>query len=196
MESISGRTQAEEIEEIIKQFCSQYLNDELEDYSCSLLESVKRNRKLNIFRGRKKTWAAAVIYCIARMNFLFDFENEQHITPQLICSFSDSNKLSVVRKTDLIINTCGLVLGDKKHSGKEIRSMFDFYKTKAGFIVAKTALDNRLKNIRQLNEKEAEFLRLAVDKRKKQEEEKLFKRMAARAEKKKEVHKNQLNLFG
>ena len=196
MESSSGRTQAEEIEDIIKLFCNRHLNDELEKYSCSLLERVKKNRRLNIFRGQKETWASAVIYAIARLNFLFDSENEQYVSPELICSFSDSSKLSVFRKADQIINECKIFLGDKKYSGKEINSMFDFYKTKVGFIVAKTALENRLRNIEEIDREEAEYLRRAVDERKQQEEKKLRERLVLCAEKNNEVHRNQADLFG
>ncbi len=196
MENIFSRTQAEEIEDIIKLFCRKYFNKELERYARDLLEAVKKNRRINIFRGQKETWAAAIICVIARLNFLFDSDDVHYITPDLLCRFFNTKKLSIIRKADQIFKECKIFLGDKKYSGKEIYSMFDFYKTRAGFIVAKTALDSRMRNIEELDKEEAGYLRQAVEEKKQQEEKKLRDKIVQRAEKKKELHKGQIDLFG
>jgi hypothetical protein len=45
-----------------------------------LADKIGRMRKISIQRGRIEIWAAAIVYIIARLNFLFDPESEGHIT--------------------------------------------------------------------------------------------------------------------
>jgi hypothetical protein len=62
------------ITEMIHSFCRQYLNEELEGYCMKLCGALARKRKIDIARGKAGIWAAAVVYVIARLNFLFDGE--------------------------------------------------------------------------------------------------------------------------
>ena len=195
MERFYQMTRADEIFEKIKPFCENYLNDELTGYAQALLLTVQKNRRLNIFRGDLNSWAAAVVYAIARLNFLFDRDDAHYVTPELICDYFNTEKKATMSKADHIIEVCGLVLGDKKFSGKNITSMFNYYKTKVGFIVHKSALENRIKNIEALEPTEAKRLRQYVAEKSFLAEKKLRDRLIQRSKKKQTVQNGQLDMF-
>ena len=73
------KTRAEEIQDSFYTFTEKYLNSALNEYALQLLKRVQQNRRLNIFKGDVKRWAAGVIYILARFNLLFDKENAHHI---------------------------------------------------------------------------------------------------------------------
>ena len=195
MEKLYQKTRAEEIKEALHPFCGKYLNEALENYSNELLIVVQKNRRLNIFKGRKEDWAAAIIYTIARLNFLFDQDDVHYVTPDIICDYYKTKKTSTTFKADQIIEVCKIVLGDKKFSGKNITSMFDYYKTKVGFIVHKSALESRIKNIEALNQDEGEKLKAYVAVKRQLAEKKLKDKLIQRSKKNRNVHKGQLDLF-
>ncbi len=58
-----------EITTLVESFGKQHLDDELTGYALKLCDTLSRKRNLNIARGKKEIWAAAIIYVIARMNF-------------------------------------------------------------------------------------------------------------------------------
>ena len=108
-----------EIREILHSFCKKYLNDELESYAIKLCENLGRKRKIDILRGKKEIWAASIIYAIARLNFLFDKENEKYITADTICNFFNTNKSTVGNKATQIENACTLTIGAKGYCSTE-----------------------------------------------------------------------------
>jgi len=77
--------QIKKIEELLKAF-STLLDAETTGFTRKLLDRLARKRKLDLSRGRKEIWAAAIVYVIARLNFLFDPENERRLTPDLLCA--------------------------------------------------------------------------------------------------------------
>ena len=83
------------IKEIIHDFCAKHLNEELESYALRLCDTIGRKRKLTITRGKKEIWAASIVYVIARLNFLFDKENEYYITTDTICDFFKTKKSTI-----------------------------------------------------------------------------------------------------
>jgi len=195
MENLYEKTRAEEIGEVISGFCEKYLDEALNGFALALLTCVQKNRRINIFHGKKEQWAAAIVYVIARLNFLFDKENKHHITPAMLCDYFSVQKEQTVNKAEQIIKKCGILLADKKYTGKEIISLFKFYKTKVGFVVPKSSLDYRIKNIEMLDKEEAEKLRRCVQERRKTEEQKLREKLIRKAEKNKQRHKGQIDLF-
>ena len=59
-----------EIKELINAFCKKHLNEELKGYALKLCDTLGRKRKVDITRGKKENWGAAVLYVIARLNLL------------------------------------------------------------------------------------------------------------------------------
>jgi hypothetical protein len=107
-----------------------------------LCNRVARMRKLSIQRGRIEIWASAIVHVIARVNFLFDPENEISITADDVCKFFGTKKTTVSSKAGLIQKACDIYLGNKEYCTPEISDMFRIYETKEGFLVPGFIRDN------------------------------------------------------
>ena len=151
---------AYEIKEMIHSFSEKYLNKELDGYAIKLSEDLSRKRKLNITRGKKEIWAASIIYVIARLNFLFDKQNESHITADTICNFFNAKKSTVGNKASQIEKHCKLRLGEEGYCSKDITDSFTFFETPEGFILPQSMIRNREINIEFADSKEADELGL------------------------------------
>jgi hypothetical protein len=123
------------IGKMIQTFGQKRLNPAYTDLSLKLCARISRMRKLSIERGRIEIWAAAILYVIARLNFLFDPENEINITADELCAFFGTKKTTVSSKAGLIQKACNLYIGDVEFSSPEIANMFRIYETEEGFLI-------------------------------------------------------------
>ncbi len=193
----------DKIKEMIHSFCEEYLTPELEGYAIKLCGKLGRKRIINIIRGKKEIWAASIIYVIARLNFLFDKQNENYITVDSLCKYFGTKKSTIGTKATQIEKACNLSIGEEGYCSKEISDSFTFYQTPEGFIIPKSMVDNQKYIIEFADDEEARELQEFVDENRRIEEEKIKKRKKRRAEinrkiaeKKKENNKDQLGLFG
>jgi hypothetical protein len=193
-----------EIREILHSFCKNYLNDELESYAIKLCENLGRKRKIDILRGKKEIWAASIIYAIARLNFLFDKENEKYITADTICNFFNTNKSTVGNKATQIENACNLTIGAKEYCSKEITDSFSFYHTPEGFFIPKNMAEDRELVVGLATEEESAEIEKFVQGQRKLKEQKDKEKKERRAESNRKIAeqknknivvKNQVNLF-
>ena len=106
------KIRTDEINKMIGEFCVRYLNDEFKGYAQTLCEKIGRKRILSITKGKKEIWAAAIIYVIARLNFLFDKENEYFITADTICDFFGTKKSTSSNKATQIEKSCDIRIGE------------------------------------------------------------------------------------
>jgi hypothetical protein len=125
----------EAIKNMIRDFGGAKLNTMYTDFALKLCDKIARMRKLSIQRGRVEIWAAAIVHVIARLNFLFDPENEVSITTDEMCAFFNTKKTTVSSKAGLIQNACNLYLGNAEFSAPEVANMFRLYETKEGLLV-------------------------------------------------------------
>jgi hypothetical protein len=123
------------IQEMIRAFGRKKLNDMYTDLALKLCEKIGRMRKLSIQRGRQEIWAAAIVYAVARINFLFDPTNKVYLTADEICDFFGTKKSTVGNKAGQIQKTCDVWIGDPEFSSPEIAEMFTLYETAEGFII-------------------------------------------------------------
>jgi len=191
------------INEMMRSFCGGHLTPELEGYAVRLCEKLGRKRIINIVRGGKEIWAASIIYVIARLNFLFDKQNENYITVDTICNYFGTKKSTIGTKATQIENTCKLNIGAEGYCSKEISDSLTFYQTPEGFIIPKSMIDNREFIFEFVDGEEAGEIQEFADEKKRVEEEKIKKRKERRAEinreiaeKKKEKNGSQLDIFG
>jgi hypothetical protein len=123
------------IKSMIEDFCRANFNPAYSVLALKLCDRIARMRKLTIQRGRTEIWAAGIVYVIAHLNFLFDPENEIHITADELCAFFGTKKTTVSSKAGVIQKACGLYLGDEEFSSAEIARMFRVYETQEGLLV-------------------------------------------------------------
>lgn len=126
--------QIKKVEELLKAF-STLLDAETTGFARELLDRLARKSKLDLSRGREEIWAAALVYVIARLNFLFDPENERRLTPDLICNFFQTKKQTVVNKATQIQRSLGIEMGEPGLCRQEIVDMLSFVELPGGFIL-------------------------------------------------------------
>ncbi|MGB9498230.1 MAG: DUF6398 domain-containing protein [Dissulfuribacterales bacterium] len=127
MTNYEKKIRINEINKIIGEFCARYLNDEFKGYAVTLCEKIGRKRILSIDKGKKEIRAAAIIYVIARLNFLFDKENDYFITADIICDFFETKKTTSSNKATQIEKACNIRIGEQGICDAKITDMFTFY---------------------------------------------------------------------
>lgn len=74
------RPVAEDIIQITDHVCAKLLDAEYADLARKAVAKLARKRPSPLLRGRPGTWAAAVVYALGQVNFLFDPSAEPHLT--------------------------------------------------------------------------------------------------------------------
>jgi hypothetical protein len=74
------RPVAEDIIEVTDGVCAKLLDAEYADLARQVVAKLARKRPSPLLSGRRGTWAAAVVYALGQVNFLFDSSSEPHLT--------------------------------------------------------------------------------------------------------------------
>jgi hypothetical protein len=128
---------AKEIGNLINKFCDRHLNDELCGYAVKLLEKLARKRTYSITSGKIEIWASAIIYVIARLNFLFDPPNSDFISTDTICDFFGTKKSTVGNKATDIEKACKIRMGEEGFCNAEISDSLTLVELPNGFVISK-----------------------------------------------------------
>ncbi len=139
---VKNADRVDEVKGLIEAFGRSRLGQEYTGLALKLCDKIGRMRKLSIQRGRIEIWAAAIIYVIARLNFLFDPESGGNITADELCAFFGTKKSTISSKAGLIQETAKIFLGDPDFSSAEIVDMFRLYETEDGLLIPGSILDN------------------------------------------------------
>ncbi|RCV65501.1 hypothetical protein C5S53_03410 [Methanophagales archaeon] len=84
------------------EFCEQHLGDEYEQLCEKLIRKMSRKRNVPYLAGRIEIWAAAVIYALGQINFLFDRSFEPYATHDDICDHFGTKKSTTSQKAKFI----------------------------------------------------------------------------------------------
>jgi hypothetical protein len=131
----------EEIKELLAPFALEYLDEEAYGFTLKLLSQLSRKRTLDICKGKKEVWAGAVVYAIARLNFLFDKEQDYWITADELADFFQIKKSTVSQKATRIEDACDIGFMDKRYTRSRISSKFQYIQLASGFIVPAETVD-------------------------------------------------------
>jgi len=128
-----------QIIELIKEFCSQNLDDNYFELSVRLIDKLGRKRDLPFMSGKIEIWAAAIIHALGTINFLFDKSFKPYVTIDEINDFFGTNKSSTGSKSKLIRDLLNLGYFDNEFSTNRIKenNPFDKLMMVNGFIVPK-----------------------------------------------------------
>ena len=74
------RAVAEDIIQITDEVCAKLLDAEYADLARRATAKLARKRPSPLVSGRRGTWAAAVVYALGQINFLFDASSEPYLT--------------------------------------------------------------------------------------------------------------------
>jgi hypothetical protein len=192
-----------EIKELVRAFCDRHLNEELAGYALKLCDTLGRKRILDVTRGRKEIWAAAIVYVIARLNFLFDRENDYFITAEALCHFFGTKKSTVGNKATQIEKACNLGIGAEGFCSPDISDMLTLVELPGGFVIPKSMLSDLDMVYEKADEKEPGEIKKSLEARQRIKERKAPEKKAQRAnnkrknseDKKKKEQEKQLGLF-
>ncbi len=126
-----------EVQTLLEAFSQEHLTPELAGYVIELWEQIGRKRNFVITGGKKEVWASAVIYVIARLNFLFDQSNAHYLPPDVICGFFSTKKSTVASKAAQIEHACRIRMGQEGLCSPEISDSFTFLQFPNGLVVSK-----------------------------------------------------------
>jgi len=197
----------DEIKELVLDFCEEHLNEELAGYALKLCDTLGRKRKISITRGKKEIWAASIIYVIARLNFLFDPENELFLSADTICDYFGTKKSTVGNKATQIEKACDLGVGAEGFCSPEISDALTLVELPNGLIIPKSMLPKPEIVVEFADEKEEEEFQKYMAEQQRIKEREAAKKKARCAEinrkiakdkdkkKKKKEQDNQLGLF-
>jgi hypothetical protein len=95
------RDDAEQIIGLTDGFCTEHLDEEY----AALCRKLARKRPSPLLRGDFRIWAAAVIYTIGRVNFLFDPAQKPHLSGDAISALTGVPKSTLGAKAKLICDS-------------------------------------------------------------------------------------------
>jgi hypothetical protein len=97
-------------------FCRQHADAEYEGLCQKLIGKMARKRTVPFLSGRVEIWAAAIVYALGSINFLFDKSFRPHTTPDALCEHFQVSKRTVAQKAKLIRDTLKLAYFDPEFS--------------------------------------------------------------------------------
>jgi hypothetical protein len=125
---MTPRTDKERIEsislELIRltgEYCDQYLDEEYKQLAEKLVLEMKRKREVPFLRGRANTWAAAIIYALGQINFLFDRSSEPYVAAADIPEYFGVSQSTVGQKAKFIRDTFDLFHWHPEFSTQRLR---------------------------------------------------------------------------
>ena len=193
----------DEIMELVLAFCEEHLNKELAGYALKLWDMLGRKRKISTTRGKKEIWAASIIYVIARLNFLFDRENEYFLTADTICEFFGTQKTTVGNKATQIEKACRIGMGAEGFCSQHISDTFTLVELPNGLVVPKSMLSDFEIVYETADDEEAEEIEKFLEEQQRIKDRKAREKKARRTEinrkiaedKRKKKQDKQLGLF-
>ncbi|HCL00659.1 MAG TPA: hypothetical protein DHW42_11220 [Candidatus Marinimicrobia bacterium] len=88
--------------EITGTFCAEKLDDEYCRLCEKLIKKLGRKRDVPFQRGKIEIWAAAVVYAIGSINFLFDKSFEPYMSAEQISEYFGTKNSTVSNKASQI----------------------------------------------------------------------------------------------
>jgi len=205
MEKAKKEERLKEIKELVVSFCVEHLNERLKGYILRLCDTLNRKRKISITSGKKEIWAASIIYVVARLNFLFDPENELFLSADTICDFFGTKKSTVGNKATQIEKACNLGIGAEGFCSPEISDAMTLVELPNGLVIPKSMSSKSEIVVEFADEKEEEEFQKYMAEQQRLKEQEAAEKKARRTEinrkiaedkkKKKKEQDKQLSLF-
>jgi len=117
--AIQARTQ-QLITPMTAGYCETHLDDDYKGLCEKLILKMSRKRHVPFETGRTEIWAAAVVYAIGSINFLFDKSFEPYATADDICDHFGTSKSTTGQKAGLIRKTFKMDYFDREFSTRWI----------------------------------------------------------------------------
>lgn len=135
---------AKKLVEMTEGFCDKYLDEDYKQLCQKLIIKMKRKRNVPFLSGKLEIWAAAIIYALGRINFLFDKSFEPYVSGDDICNYFGTSKSTTSQKTKFILDTFKMGYYDDEFSTTRMKERNPFSKMAVvnGFIVPIDVLES------------------------------------------------------
>ena len=97
-----------EILAVTDQVCIEHLDQEYGELCRVLVARLARKRPSPLVRGNVRIWAAGAIYTLGQLNFLFDRDQDPHLSADELAERVGVVKSTMANKASLISKTLGL----------------------------------------------------------------------------------------
>jgi hypothetical protein len=121
--------------EMTNGFCDVYLDSDYKHLCEKLIHKMSRKRHVPFLSGRIEIWAAAVVYAIGSINFLFDRSFEIYTSSDDICDYFGTSKSTTSQKAKVIRDMFKMGYWDKEFSTIRIMERKPFPNIMNGLIV-------------------------------------------------------------
>ena len=135
---VKKQARIDEVGTLIDAFSRAHLSPELAGYIHKLWGQIGRKRNYVVTGGTKEVWASAVVYVIARLNFLFDRSRPDYLPPDTICEYFGTKKTTVAARAKDIERACRIRLGQEGLCSPEISDGLTFVQLSNGMVVSKS----------------------------------------------------------
>lgn len=133
---------SQQLIEMTSRYCEDYLDNDYKQLCIKLVVKMSRKRNVPFLSGKIEIWAAAVVYAIGSINFLFDKSFKPFVTAQELCDYFGTKLSTTRQKSQVIEEMFKLEYYDPEFSTKhmmESNPMKDLVMID-GFIVDKKSL--------------------------------------------------------
>ena len=114
------RRDAEQVFGLTDPFCAEFLDKEYGLLCRKMVAALARKRPSPFARGDLTIWAAAVIYTVGSVNFLFDKDQTPHMTGDEIARLTGVPKSTLANKAKVIRRTLRLRPMDVAYRRREM----------------------------------------------------------------------------
>jgi hypothetical protein len=83
-------------------FADRYLDEDYKMLCRKLIDKMSRKRQVPFLSGRLEIWAAAVIYALGQINFLFDKNFEPYVSATDLCNYLGTSQSTTSQKAKII----------------------------------------------------------------------------------------------
>jgi hypothetical protein len=140
---------AQRLIEMTARFCDEYLDEDYKQLCEKLIRKMSRKRNVPFLSGRIEIWAAATVYALGQINFLFDRSFKPYASADDICNYFGTTKSTTSQKAKVIRDMFKLGHWDKEFSTSHMMesSPFSNLVMVNGFIVDKRSLPPEIQEL-------------------------------------------------
>jgi hypothetical protein len=107
-------------------FCQQFLDEDYKQLCEKLIRKMSRKRLVPFLSGRIEIWAAAVVYALGSINFLFDKSFKPYATAEDICNYFGTSKSTTSQKSKVIRDMFRMGYYDSEFSTRHMKENSPF----------------------------------------------------------------------
>lgn len=136
MEKQQLKEREEKVIQLAVAFCNEHLDEECAELCTKLVQKLGRKRNKPLQAGRLEIWAAATVYTICCINFMFSKSSRLSTTSNEISDYFGTSPSTVAQKSRTIKDLLKISnYFDKEFSLKEVaeRNPFNMLRMMGGF---------------------------------------------------------------